>query len=126
MTTGSGGAVIRIPIDVVAPIACSVTGADVPARLEQIEHLRRRIRTIDRTGTGLLLTFDADPELRTHLERFVLDEKGCCPFWGFRLDSTGTDLALRWDGPAAAQEVLDDLHRHLAGDGPVTEIAGLL
>ena len=55
----------------------------------------------------------------------IVDEKTCCQFWGFEIGGED-DLTLRWDGPADAQAVLDELLRYFEGDEPLTAIAGLL
>ncbi len=115
----------RIPIDVTAPIACTASADEISVRLEQVEQLRDQLRSIDRTPDGLLLHFDPDAELEEHLERFVVDEKGCCRFWGFEISSTD-DLTLRWDGPADVQSLLDEVLRHFQSDEPLTARSGLL
>jgi hypothetical protein len=118
--------VTRIPIDVTAPIACSATGGELAARLDEIERLRRDVVAVERTSEGLLLSFTPDEARRAQLERFAAEEKGCCQFWGFEVSSTAAALMLRWDGPATAQPLLDDLHRCFTTDEPLTAFPGLL
>ena len=115
----------RIPVDLTAPIACTADGDEVPRRIEQVDHLRDRLRAVDRTETGLLLHFEPDADLAAHLQRFVVDEKGCCQFWGFAI-SDDAGLTLRWDGPPDVQPFLDELLRYFEGDEPLTAFAGLL
>lgn len=116
----------RIPIDVTAPIACTASQTDIATRIDQITLVRDRLRSIDRTGEGLLLHFDPAPDLEAHLEQFVVDEKGCCQFWGFAVTATDSDLSLSWDGPLDAQPFLDELHRYFESDEPLTAFSGLL
>lgn len=116
----------RIPIDLDAPVACTASRADLTARIDQVEHLRDRLRSIDRTPDGLLLHFDPDAQLEQRLERFVADEKGCCQFWGFEIGSSVDALTLGWDGPADVQAFLDELLRYFRSDEPLTAFSGLL
>lgn len=116
----------RIPVDVTAPIACSAGGAELAGRVEQLDHLRDRVRGVERTGTGLLLHFAPDLDLEALLQQLVLDEKACCRFWGFEISSGADDLTLTWSGPADAQELLDGLERSFRSDEPLTALSGLL
>lgn len=116
----------RIPIDLAAPIACTATSSEISKRVQQLDRLRDQLTSIERTPEGLLLRFKGDRELEAHLEQFVLDEKGCCQFWGFDLATTATDLILRWDGPPDVQPLMDELEGYLRSDEPLTAIAGLL
>jgi hypothetical protein len=115
----------RIPIDVTAPITCTADRDEIPIRIGQVEHLRDRLQSIDRTDDGLLLHFEPDADLEAHLQRFVVAEKGCCAFWGFEI-SDADDLTLRWAGPPDAQSFLDDLLRWFQSDAPLTALSGLL
>ena len=116
----------RIPIDLDAPIACTATADEIPVRIDQVELLRDRLVSVDRTPAGLLLHFAPDPETEAHLQRFVVDEKGCCQFWGFEVSASPNDLALHWDGPPDAQPFLDELHHYFTSDEPLTAFTGLL
>jgi hypothetical protein len=116
--------VTRIPIDVTAPVACTANRAEIPIRIDQVTHLRERLRSLDRTPAGLLLHFEPDADLQADLDQFARDEKGCCQFWGFEVATT-PDLTLRWDGPPDAQELLDELHRFFASDEPLTAFSAL-
>ena len=116
----------RIPVDVTAPIACRATGGELASRLDEIERLRDEAVSVERTGQGLLLSFERDPAVEAQLERFVVEENGCCQFWGFEVDPVATALVLRWDGPGTAQPLLDDLHRFFTTDEPLTAFPGLL
>jgi hypothetical protein len=114
-----------IPIyDDTAPIACTLTGDEVPERLALFERLRAEMTTIDRTPTGLLLHFPADA--RADLATFAVDEKQCCQFWGFAVVDEPGGLALRWDGPPAVDDLLDRLHDFFTSNAPLTALDGLL
>ena len=118
----------RIPLyDETAPIACTLSDDEIPARLELFGRLRTELRGLDRTEHGLLLRFPSRPDLAAVLRGFAVDEKRCCSFWGFEVIDDGGDLALRWDGPPAAAEILDRLAAFFTGDGDLApDLAGLL
>jgi hypothetical protein len=118
--------VTRIPIDMRAPIACTAGREEIADRIEQIGFMRDRVRSIDRTPTGIVLWFDNDPSLLMRLEQFAADEKGCCKFWGFDLTEAGDRLTLAWDGPPSVQELLDELDQIFRSDAPLTALSGLL
>jgi MerR family transcriptional regulator, copper efflux regulator len=109
----------RIPVAATEPISCSLTAAEVPARIEQIERLRARLDHVERTGHGVLLRFPADSDLAAELRRFVEDESRCCRFWTFTLGATTDGLTLHWDGPPDADELLDRFHAYFRAVGPV-------
>lgn len=56
----------------------------------------------------------------------MLDEKGCCTFWGFQVTTTDEDLILRWDGPPEVNDFFDKLVTWLGSDEPLTAETGLL
>ena len=117
----------RIPIyDDTVPMTCAITGAEVPARVELVERMRKRLNRIERTDHGLLLHFPAHADVEADLLAFTVDEKRCCEFWGFAIDPAEAELALRWDGPPAAQDLLDQLLAYFQGNGELTAVSGLL
>lgn len=116
-----------IPIyDETAPIACTIGEHEIGDRIELVERLRTNLSGIDRTDTGLLLRFPARPDIDRDVRRFAVDEKACCRFWGFAIDTDRTGLTLRWDAPPAADELVDRLLSYFRGDQPLTAISGLL
>ena len=116
-----------IPIyDETAAIACTITNAEIPDRIELIERMRASMTTIDRTATGLLLHFPDEPDVRTELESFAVDEKRCCQFWGFDIVEEPDGVALRWDGPPAVDGLLNQLHTFFSSDAPTSMLEGLL
>jgi hypothetical protein len=116
-----------IPIyDATAPIACTIGDDEIPARIELVERLRANARSVERTTDGVLLRFPATRSNETDLRRFAVDEKRCCQFWGFAINTNDGELTLRWDGPPAAGELVDRLHRYLVGHEPIDILAGLL
>ena len=117
----------RIPLyDETVPVACTITPGEVPERLELFERMRGAVRTVDRTRTGLLLHFPDVPAVRADLQTFVVDEKRCCQFWGFAIEDERDGVALRWDGPPGAGELLEQLGTFFTTDTPVDTLKGLL
>jgi hypothetical protein len=116
-----------IPLyDETAPIVCTADGDELPKRIAQIEQLREHLARVDRTEHGLLLRFPNTAELEADVRHFTTDEKRCCQFWGFEVDTSGAALTLRWDGPPEVTEFLDRLHTFLLGSEPLTAETGLL
>jgi hypothetical protein len=119
--------VSTIPIyDATAPITCTIDRDEIPDRIELVERFRQNLERLERTEHGLLLHFPDRPELRADLERFTVDEKRCCQFWGFAVDNTDGDLTLRWDAPPAANELIARIEAYFDDDEPLTSISGLL
>jgi len=108
------------------PITCSIDASEVPGRVELLERLRRVIRAVERTEHGMLLRFPSAPDVEDDVRRFAVDEKRCCAFWGFAVETTRDELVLRWDSPPGAGELVDQLLEWFAGEGPLPDITGLL
>jgi hypothetical protein len=119
--------VSTIPIyDATAPITCTIDRAEIPERIELVERMRHHLERLERTEHGLLLHFPDRPELQADLARFAVDEKRCCQFWGFAVETTDGDLTLRWDAPPAANELIAKIGAYFDGDEPLTSITRLL
>lgn len=115
-----------IPLhDESAAIACTISDAEVPERIELFERMRSNLRGIRRGEHGLLLDFDNRPEVEHDVRLFAVDEKRCCSFWDFEV-STGDALTLRWDAPPDAAPILDRLLTWFEGDEALTTLSGLL
>ena len=116
----------QIPLhDATAPIACAIDTTEIPERIELVERMRTNLTSIERTAHGMLLHFPDRPDIEADLHRFAVDEKRCCQFWGFEV-LTGDDLALRWDAPPTANDILSQLEAFFRGDEPAAALAGLL
>jgi len=112
--------------DETAPVACTISNAEIPERVALVERMRTAATSLDRTATGLLLHFPDRPEIRADLATFVVDEKRCCQFWGFAIVDEPGGVALRWDGPPAVDSLLDKLEKYLTTDAPISILEGLL
>lgn len=116
-----------IPLyDETAPVACTIGADEVSGRIALLESMRGAHTALERTDFGLLLTFPNTPEVEADLQRFVVDEKRCCEFWGFALKATSSNLTLQWDGPPAANDIIERLASFFGGDEPLEALAGLL
>lgn len=116
-----------IPIyDETAPVACTIADTEIPERIALIERMRAAMTALDRTSTGLLLHFPDDQVVRADLATFAVDEKRCCQFWGFAITDEPAGVALRWDGPPAVDDLLDQLETFFTTDMPISALAGLL
>ena len=117
----------RLPIyDATVPITCTIGDEERPAQVEVIERMRDHLDRIERTEHGLLLHFPARSDVEADLRHFATVEKGCCTFWGFDIETTDSDLTLRWDGPPSVDELLDRLLAWFQSDEPLTLTSGLL
>src|SRR4051794_31366013 len=90
----------RIPIyDATAPVACTISEAEIPDRIALLERMRASLDAIERTTTGLFLRFGDESAVRSDLVTFTADEKQCCQFWGFAIVDLPAGVGLRWDAP---------------------------
>ena len=91
-------------------IACSLTAAEMPARLGEIAALGEAalldVQVLDGHAT---LRFAASNDTRSRLEAITAAESRCCGFMTFDLRDAGTELVLRIDAPDDAQLVLGEL-----------------
>ena len=117
---------MTLPIDDSQPLACSIGASEVPGRIELLERMRRATRAVERTEHGILLRFPSHPEVEADVRRFAVDEKRCCGFWGFAVDVTGDEVTLRWDAPAKAGHLVDELRAYFAGERDLPDIRELL
>ena len=112
--------------DASEPVTCSIDATEVAGRVELLERLRGALRAVERTDHGMLLRFPLRPDVEQDVRRFAVDEKRCCAFFGFAVETTGDELTLRWDAPPRAGELVDQLLAYLAGERELPDIAGLL
>jgi len=116
-----------IPIyDASAAITCTISSDEVAGRVELMERLRVNLQRLDHTDHGFVLRFPQRPDIDADLRRFAIDEKRCCRFWGFAVETTDDELTLRWDAPPDARGLLADIAAWLEGDEPIARLSGLL
>ncbi len=116
-----------IPIyDDTVPIACTAGRDETANYIEVVERTRSNLHHVDRTEHGLLLHFPLRPDIEADVRQFAIDEKRCCQFWGFQIETIGDALTLRWDGPPDANDILNRLHDAFESDVPIASVSGLL
>src|SRR3954447_21929203 len=92
------------------PIACSLSAAELPTRLAEMNDLgRSALVGVERTKTTAVLRFRADGETGERLAPIVAAEARCCAFLDMTLGETGDTVALTIAAPAGAAPILDEL-----------------
>jgi hypothetical protein len=92
------------------PIACTLTGNELPARLAEIRALSRQaLRAKTSTGTHAVLSFEPAPGVRDRLAAIVAAESKCCAFLTMDLADQPEAITLAIDAPADAELVLEEL-----------------
>lgn len=74
----------------------------------------------------MILNFPEGEQIEQTVRRFAVDEKRCCAFWGFDVRPTSEGLALRWDAPPSARELVDRLEEFFTTDKPLAELERLI
>jgi hypothetical protein len=92
-----------------APLACSLTSADLANRRRWLGELAERAVSVRRTGTGMRATFPAEPGLETELREVAAAESECCAF--LRITVTPRDAIVELDvaGPSDARPIIDEM-----------------
>ena len=94
------------------PIACSLTAADLPARVDEIAALGRdALVAAHAADRRALLRFAAHPGVRERVDALVAAESRCCAFLTMRVEQAGGEVALTVDAPPGAEHVLRDMVR---------------
>jgi len=89
------------------PIACSLSAADLSARLAEMKRLGRdALLSADGEGT---LRFRSDTETRARLEAIVAAEAECCPFLDMHLREKAGALVLEIRAAQEAAPVVAEL-----------------
>lgn len=92
------------------PIACTLTGAELPERLAEIAAFGDRYLLGATTeGTRSTLRFRPLPEARERLEAIVAAESECCAFLEMEVRERDVALELRVVAPEDAELALEEL-----------------
>src|SRR4051794_38166226 len=93
-----------------APIACSLTAAELPERLAEMSALgRSSLLTAETAGHQAVLRFRPGPDTGERLAAIVAAEAECCAFLTMELREEPDAIALTIEGSDGAQPVLDEL-----------------
>src|SRR5256885_11449909 len=92
------------------PIACSLSAAELPARLAEMNSLgRSALLGVERKEATAVLRFRRGAETSERLVAVVAAEARCCAFLAMELPETPDALALTISAPRDALAVLDGL-----------------
>lgn len=92
------------------PIACTLTGDELAARLVEIRSVSRQaLRAKRANGTHAALTFDPAPGVHDRLAAIVAAESRCCTFLTMTLAEEPDAITLTIDASADAAPMLDEL-----------------
>lgn len=108
-TTGPVPVVLGERID--APIACTLSTADIPARVDDwarlLDHVVGR-EALAGADTGIRLELSPAAPL-DELVRLVTAERSCCSFFAFAITVDARGVALEVRAPKDAREVVEAL-----------------
>ena len=92
------------------PIACSLSGTDLPKRLQEMTDLGRdALLDSDLAGTRARLRFATGVGIRERVEAIVAAESSCCAFLTMRVTDQPDAVLLTIDAPEDAEPVLAEL-----------------
>ena len=88
------------------PIACTLSAAEMPARLAEIAALAARAVEEEQDADRLVLRFRHEGETRVRLEALVAAEAECCAFLQFVLIEDAEAVSLTITAPPGQGDVL--------------------
>jgi hypothetical protein len=92
------------------PIACALNKAQFEERKALVDFLAQRATERKAIPSGFALRFGRESGVVSQLASFVELEQACCPFLTFRIEvRAGDSVWLELTGPAAAQEIIQEL-----------------
>lgn len=91
-----------------ADYRCTLSLDDLPARTDQIQRLVDGLRSRERDGRRVRLSFD--PSVTGVVAAFVRDESACCAFYDFAVEERDDAVELTVGAPAGAEPLLDSLY----------------
>ncbi len=98
------------------PIACSLDGAGLEARLAAAAVVgRAALVAREENGGRQLLRFRPEPHVRAQLEEIVRAERECCPFLSLTLEERGSELELAIEAPEGSEMIADGLAAAFVG-----------
>ena len=96
-----------------APLACTLSGEQVPERRRVIQALLKRLIEIRELDEGLEFIFPGEERLISELVEFLRFERNCCRFLSFelRFEPEQGPVRLRILGAPAAKPIIRELFR---------------
>ncbi len=92
------------------PIACSLSAAELPARLATMTALGRdALLDVRMCDAGARLRFARNAEVRGRVDAVVAAESRCCAFLAMTVTEDAGAIALEIEAPDGAEPVLRDL-----------------
>ena len=92
------------------PIVCSLTAAELPARLAEIRAVGEHALLSSRQTTdGAVLRLRPGAGTRTRVEALLQAEEECCPFLAFELSEREDAIVLTIRSPEDGRAVVQDL-----------------
>lgn len=90
------------PADGPIPVACTLSKSEQPQRMDEWARIARQATRREVGSSGLRLVFPLDAGLAAGLADLCTRELGCCGFFEFALQISGTELVLTVAGPPPA------------------------
>jgi hypothetical protein len=90
------------------PIACSLDGGDMPARIADWQGVLALVEARLPLANGVRLEFSPGVSM-TDVVRLAAAENDCCPFFGFAVTIDGRGFALEVTAPSDGQHLLAGL-----------------
>lgn len=98
------------------PIACSLSAAEMPARLAEMAAIGdTSLLDTQRSERSAALRFHDGPGTRARLAAIVAAEAECCAFLAMSLSDGPDAVTLTIDVPEGGEAVLDELVQAFAG-----------
>jgi hypothetical protein len=92
-----------------APIACTLTAADRPARRAQMTAIARDLVSAEAHAAQAVLRFRPAAGTREGVAAFVAAESRCCAFLRMQLRDDPDALTLTIDGPPGSEPVVAEM-----------------
>ena len=92
-----------------APIACTLTAAEMPARRAEMGAIARDLVSARADAARGVLRFRPGAQTRERVAAFVAAESRCCPFLTMELCDDPEALTLTVAGPAGSEPVVREL-----------------
>ncbi len=91
--------------DVFLPIACTLSAADGPTRMERWQRLHEEAQLgASRRGSGVEVTYRGGDDVAAELQELVEAERECCAFAAWQVHTRDSQLVLTIAARSAADE----------------------